>query len=167
MFVESADHRQPFVLPIPLTSADRYVSGIVALNIPTADGTGDWHQRQVFFTPSVTPPRSFLIVRGQRHDPSRFLGATGIVDVAASLDAIGVPHPPGPVYAATHARAIADLVLVAALRGEDPTFVALDDYMPEREQKLAVFTLLDRAIRHISEPSTVAAIRDWIRVRKL
>ena len=58
-----------------------------------------------------------------------------------------VPHPKGPVYAATHARAIADLVLGAILRDESPDFVPLDDWMPRDDDKREVRALLDKRHR--------------------
>ena len=106
------------VLEIPQTSPTRYISGIVALNIPSERGTGDWHETSIFFTSRVRMPRSFIIERGQPFDPSDFLGSVGRYDAAAALDSMGVKHPEGPVYAASHARAIADLVIASVLRGE-------------------------------------------------
>jgi hypothetical protein len=45
-------------------------------------------------------------------------------------------------YAATHARAIADLVLGAVLNGGSAEFVKLDDWMPGDSDKQEVFGLL-------------------------
>src|SRR3981081_1884443 len=97
---------------IPNTSPTRYLSGVVALNIISEKGTGDWHQ-DLFLRPRAKVARSFIIERGQAVDPSALLGTVGISDASGMLAAMHVPHPDGPVYAASHARAIADLVLGA------------------------------------------------------
>lgn len=75
------------------------------------------------------------------------LGDEGIYDCAPVLDRLRIPHPPGPVYAATHARAIADMVLCSILREQSPEHVTLDDWMPRNQDKVAVAHLL----RHSSE----------------
>lgn len=147
-------------LSIPKTSPTRYLSGIVALNILSDAGTGDWHQ-DIFLRPRPTPPRSFIIERGQEFDPSALLGDAGIYDASVMLDAMHVPHPDGPVYAATHARAIADLVLAAVLRGESPDFVALDDWMPSDEDKREVLDLLDAAALRVPKHNA-QAIQNWV-----
>jgi hypothetical protein len=150
----------PSTLVIPETSPTRYLSGIVALNIPSNEGTGDWHQTQIFFRPVVRVPRSFLVGHGLEFDPIPYVGETGIEDRTVDLDALGVEHPVGPVYAATHARAIVDLVLGAVVRGESPDFVALDDWMPRRDDKNAVLTLLDKANTRL-DPRQVDTLRNW------
>jgi hypothetical protein len=147
-------------LSIPKTSPTRYLSGIVALNILSDRGTGDWHQ-DIFTQPPSTPPRSFIIEKGTDVDPIGLLGTNGIYDASGMLDAMHVPHPDGPVYAASHARAIADLVLSAVLRGESPDFVGLDDWMPRDEDKSEVLCLLDEAAQHL-ELQHVDPIEAWV-----
>jgi len=150
------------VLEIPQTSPTRYISGIVALNIPSERGTGDWHETSIFFTSRVRMPRSFIIERGQPFDPSDFLGSVGIYDAAAALDSMGVKHPEGPVYAASHARAIADLVIASVLRGEMLDHVGLDDWMPRGEDKAEVFELLKPVLGMLSSKNHVEVLRRWI-----
>ena len=147
-------------LAIPETSPTRYLSGIVALNIPSGEGTGDWHQTQIFFRPYVRHPRSFLVGSGLDFDPTAYMGNAGVEDRSAELDALGVEHPAGPVYAATHARAIADLLLRAVLRGESPQFVTLDDWMPKDEQKQSVLALLAKARPHLTQQQN-DTLRRW------
>jgi hypothetical protein len=54
-------------------------------------------------------------------------------------------------YAATHARAIADLVLGAVLNGQSPEFVRLDDWIPDDSDKQEVFDLLCLATRKLTD----------------
>src|ERR1700736_506469 len=149
----------PAHLFIPKTSPTRYLSGIVALNILSDRGTGDWHQ-DIFARPTSTHHRSFGVEKGADVDPIGLLGTNGIYDASAILDAMHVPHPDGPVYAASHARAIADLVLGAVLRDESPDFVGLDDWMPRDEDKSEVLRLLDEAAQHL-ERQQVESIAAW------
>ncbi len=129
-------------IAIPETSLDRYLGGMAALNLPTGTGTGDWHQEQTFFRPRRKLSRSFISGAGCATDTTAMLGSIGIVDCTQAVDSLRIPHLGTRVYAATHARAVADLVLSAVLRGESPDFVELDDYMPHDEDKQEVFRLL-------------------------
>jgi hypothetical protein len=60
------------------------------------------------------------------------------------------PNEKDKAYAATHARAIADLVLSTVLRGMSPDFVVLDDWMPRNNDKQDVHGLLSKALDHLS-----------------
>jgi hypothetical protein len=121
-----ADHRPRH----PFNLLKRYLSGIVAVNLPFSEPTGDWHYTQTFLRPNGLESSRFLSAGG-----GGVLGEAGLYDCAPALDAMGVPHPPGPVYAASHARAVADIVLDAIMHAEFPAFAALDDWMPRDEDK--------------------------------
>lgn len=60
-----------------------------------------------------------------------YQGSLGIFECSALLDELQIPHPTGLAYAATHARAIADLVLVTVITGGSPEFVTLDSNKQE------------------------------------
>ena len=139
-------------LVLPETSLDRYVGGTAALNLPTGDGgTGDWHQEATFYQPRRNLSRSFISGVGCLTDTSALLGRLGIVDCTDLVDRMKIAHKGSRVYAATHARAVADLVLSAALRGVSPDFIDLDDFMPRPEHKSAVLGLLEMAMPKLSE----------------
>uniref|UniRef100_E6PIT4 Uncharacterized protein n=1 Tax=mine drainage metagenome TaxID=410659 RepID=E6PIT4_9ZZZZ len=57
-----ASTRQPLV--IPRTIRFRYLSGIVALNILSEDGTGDWHPH-ILSEPLLDAPATFLAGEGE------------------------------------------------------------------------------------------------------
>lgn len=139
----------PIVLPE--TSLDRYIGGMAALNLPTGEGTGDWHQEQTFFQPRRKLSRSFISGAGCATDTTTLLGHEGIVDCTQLIDRLRIAHQGNRVFAATHARAVADLVLGALQRGESPDFVDLDDYMPRPEHKRTVFQLLDLAAQKLDD----------------
>lgn len=137
-------------MTIPETTPDRYLGGMAALNLPTAAGTGDWHQVQTFFRPRRRLSRSFISGVGCQTDTTDLLGRAGIVDCTQVVERLRIPHQGARVFAATHARAVADLVLAAVLRGESPDFVDLDDYMPRPDDKREVFDLLQMAAAKLS-----------------
>lgn len=67
------------------------------------------------------------------------------------LDELKIAHAGDTVYAANHARAIADLVLGAVMRGESAAFVRLDDYMPRDSDRQQVLDLLVVAMPGLPE----------------
>jgi addiction module RelB/DinJ family antitoxin len=136
---------------IPETSPDRYLSGIAALNLPSESGTGDWHLIETFFKPQKRRPKLFVAGKGCPDNTNEFLGERGIFECSALLDKLKIPRHPGPAYAATHARAIADLVLASILSGGALDHIPLDDWMPQDRDKQQVFDLLHLALIHLSE----------------
>jgi hypothetical protein len=119
------------------------------LNLPSPMGTGDWHMEQTFFRSREKRSRSFISGVGCATDTTPLLGDAGVFDCTALLDDLKIPHSEGPVDAASHARAIADLVLAAVLRNESPDFVRLDDWMPRDSDKQEVFDLLSIALKQL------------------
>jgi len=130
---------------IPATTPQRYLSGMAALNLPSPEGTGDWHLIETFFKPRQKQPRLFIAGNGCPGDTNGLLGDAGIYECSALLASLNIPHADGPAFAANHTRAIADLVLVSVLEGGTPDFVQLDDWMPRDIDKVSVFELLDIA----------------------
>jgi hypothetical protein len=140
----------PTPITIPATSRQHYLGGMAALNLPSPSGTGDWHMEQTFFRLREKRSRSFISGAGCLTDTTPILGEVGIYDCTSILDDLGIPHKSDTAYAANHARATADLVLAAVLRGESPNFVVLDDWMPRDRDKQQVFELLAIAHGHLT-----------------
>jgi len=138
----------------------RYLGGRAALNLPSAAGTGDWRMEQTFFREREHRSRSFISGTGCETDTTALLGDSGIYDCTAVVDNLGIPHALGPVYAATHARAVADLVLAAVMRGQSPAFVRLDDYMPRASDRQPVFDLLAVALPQLPADQRLA-VQAW------
>lgn len=145
---------------IPPTSPTRYLSGMAALNLPSPKGTGDWHMTQTFFRPRAHRSRSFIAGEGCATNTTPILADIGVFDCTDLLDSLHIPYEEGSAYAATHARAIADLVLSAVMRGESPEFVRLDDYMPRNSDKQEVFDLLAIALKQL-EPQQQKQVLEW------
>jgi hypothetical protein len=146
---------------IPSTAPFRYLSGMAALNIPSDSGTGDWHLVETFFRPRKVLSRLFVTGAGCPDDTTPLLSNIGVYECSSVLDQYRIPRPAGAVYAATHARAIADMVLITALDGGSLAFIRLDDWMPGDEDKWAVFDLLDNAVVKMKPPAK-DKIGTWI-----
>lgn len=138
----------PFTLPA--TSKQVYLGGMAALNLPSPAGTGDWHMIHTYFRPRQKRSRSFVSGTGCSTDTNSMLGDEGIYDCTEILDRLGIPYALRPVYAASHARATADLVLDALMQGLSPGFVVLDEWMPRDADKRQVFALLAKAVPCLS-----------------
>ncbi|WP_216085959.1 hypothetical protein, partial [Shigella sonnei] len=125
---------------IPATSLHplRYIGGMAALNLPSSTGTGDWHFWQTFERERRHRSRSFISGAGCPTDTTALLGDAGIYEASELLRTLGIRFEGRTAYAASHARACADLVLAAVMRGLSPDFVTLDDWMPREIDKQAV-----------------------------
>lgn len=98
---------------IPATSLHplRYIGGMAALNLPSSTGTGDWHFWQTFERERRHRSRSFISGAGCATDTTALLGDAGIYEASELLRTLGIRFEGGTAYAASHARACADLVL--------------------------------------------------------
>lgn len=147
-------------IAIPKTSRSRYLSGMAALNLPSPNGTGDWHLVETFFRPRQQRSRTFLAGFGCETDTNSYLADHGIYECSAIMDELQIPHPQGEVYAANHARAIADLVLGAVLSDGSPDYIQLDDWMPSESDKKEVFDLICMAFSKLN-PEQQHKVKVW------
>jgi hypothetical protein len=130
----------------PITTRARYMTGLSALNIPAPEGTGDWHFAETFEGFAGRPPGPFQLAGDNATDTRRWLGDTGIFDARSRLEPYRLELPPGPIYAADHYRAIADMVLAAVVAGQPfEDSISLDDWLPEPQEKDRFRTLLETA----------------------
>lgn len=145
--------------PIPETTMRHYLGGIAALNLPSVSGSGDWHLEQTFFRGSRRT-KGFLSGDGCDVDTASLLGERGIYECSAALQGLGIPYRGEVAYAASHARAIVDLLIAAVRHAGRTDHVRLDDWMPTPEGKSEVFEML-----HIALPKLPidhqAKLRDW------
>ncbi len=127
---------------------------MASLNVPSAEGTGDWHMLGTFNEKNTKP---LQFIAGQ--SLISILGRDGIVDRSRDADEYGIQHD-GPLCCATHARAIADMVVKSILAGKNASYVTLDDWMPSVADKRQVFDLL----RHARiETEFMTKIETWIK----
>lgn len=108
-------------IAIPPTSPRRYLSFHRALNLRLPDeDTGDWHALPAWFCGDDSlRPVACRAGAGEPVDTTPALGTRGVREMGARLRACGMPAE-GPVWAANHPRAIADLVVLDLLEGHAP-----------------------------------------------
>jgi hypothetical protein len=92
----------------------------------------------------------------------------GVIDVTSILKQMGKPEFAPIVYAASHARAIADMVICNALEGKifsSVTLQDLDDWMPSNEDKERVYSLLHIALNRLPESAAIL-VQQWLDAAK-
>lgn len=136
------------MLTIPPTSRQRYISNMVALNIHSPNGTGDWHSAATFAKP--IPEYLFLCGDNQPNNTNHLLGDTGVIDGTQRLNRMGIYPEHTPVFIADHPRACFDLLYVLVLQQGAVRSLILDDWFPAIEDKEAVYTLIQQAEPHLN-----------------
>ncbi|MBQ69777.1 hypothetical protein CL689_07050 [Candidatus Saccharibacteria bacterium] len=147
---------------IPATSTARYLSGLAALNLPSDNGSGDWHLIETFFSGNGGKSRCFIVGDGCEVNTNHLLGSRGVLESSSLLRKVGLEFDSELVFAATHERAVADLVLASVLNNGDASHVTLDDWMPSEEHKDLVFNLLHLALPGLGK-SESQLIRKWVK----
>ena len=130
-------------LQLPATSLSRYLTAYTAMNIISDEGTGDWHTTSVF---DVEKEASSYNLAGV-HVPSSslWLGSKDLFDAKPVLLEMGFSSPYHNVWAATHYRAVVDNILYLIERNisDFGSYISLDDWLPEIDEKLRVLSLLE------------------------
>jgi hypothetical protein len=130
----------------PKTSQERYLTGLTALNIPSPEGTGDWHFSETFEGAAGRPPGPYQLAGDDLLNTRFLLGDAGIFDARSRLEPYRLELPPGPIYAADHYRAIADICLTAIVaRQSFENSIILDDWLPEPDEQVRLWRLLETA----------------------
>lgn len=130
------------MLFIPHTTPEHYISSIVALNIRSPEGTGDWHSAQAL-REEAFPLDFYLYGHQQKHNTNLLLGTRGIIDGTQRLHDMGYFPDNTPVWVADHPRACVDYLYYAVLKTGQLGRVMLDEWFPADEDKRAVYALLD------------------------
>lgn len=142
------------------TTPDNYITAIAALNIPSDEGTGDWHFFENFMIhDDVIPTQQVAGI--DTLSTKQWLGNTGIFDCHEILLECGVSLLNKKVYAANHYRAIADMVYDNVKRGYSiKDTISLNDWLPELHEKKKIYELVDRFHTDMSEEEW-SKIEEW------
>jgi hypothetical protein len=135
------------------SSPQRYVTGQPALSVPVDGELADWHLYSAW-SQAVTP----IPIAGETFPATEHLwGTSGVIEQSAFLIAAGIVTA-GPVYVASPARAVVDMVYAVLAATQNPSFLDTDRMSlsePSRQQLVAMIGILkDR------EPS--AQLHRWI-----
>jgi len=153
-------------------SKQLYISGMRALNINDYEFlTGDWHVYETWHPDSNLS--SFHIMGEGKialFDTNVYLGEEGVFEASETLRTMGIPIFSPTVFAATHARAIADKIIAEAFLAIELNgsklfrYVSLhdfDDYMPEDTDKQRVYELLEKAIKLLPQEQS-DHVKEWL-----
>jgi hypothetical protein len=141
-----------------------YISGQKALNIYDLKyNTGDWHTVEAWH-PQANILHFSLMGEGEKYNTNPYLADRGIIDVTAVLKSMGNPEFAPVVYAASHARAIADMIICNALDGKlkSVTLQDFDDWMSTQEDKERVYALLRIAINNLPKSAAIL-VKQWLK----
>ena len=147
----------------PETSPTRYLTGMVALNIPAPEKTGgDWHFWGIFDSPCF-PDNLTLAGEGLEWNTNALFGGFGIHECSDSLRCWGISIPHGTrVYSANHYRAIFDMLYRSVSKGQVPRHLAISDWLDTDEHKKTFFRLLDQFLPKFSS-SEKDLVSSWIK----
>lgn len=135
------------------TSPEFYLTGLAALNLPSPTGSGDWHFQSVFSEHGYT--RGFYAGIGAEINTNSLYESNDIEECSQALKNLGIEFDGEKAYAATHPRAIADLLADSLLRGRQTNFIVLDDWLNESQDLLKLNLLLEK----LSNNLTAAQLR--------
>ena len=131
------------MLYIPKTSPTCYVSSIVALNIYSPNGTGDWHSAATL-NDDAYPSTDLYIYGNEQASDVYKRQDTGVIDGTQRLNEMGYFPENTPVWIADHPRACVDYLYTAVLQTGSIGRVMLDEWFPSIEDKESVYDLINR-----------------------
>ncbi|ANF24897.1 hypothetical protein MT1_0358 [Pseudomonas sp. MT-1] len=146
---------------IPQTTRNRYLSGIAALNLPSAAGTGDWHFLQTFFVQRSRRSTGFICGLGCEIDTTAFLGDVGVFECSKLLKSLDIEFVGDAAYSANHTRAVADLVIAAIRIGRNVDHLCIDDWLPKMSDKERLIAMLQQAYSNMNEELR-QALNVWV-----
>ena len=138
------------MLYIPQTHPKRYVSSIVALNVHSPNGTGDWHIAAAL-NDDAYPQDFYIYGENQKRNTNHLLGNLGVIDGTKRLNEMGYYPKNYPVWLADHPRACVDYLYTAVLQTGSIGRVILDDWFPNDEDTQSVYDLLNQIEPHLTE----------------
>lgn len=132
------------MLYIPKTSPNCYVSSIVALNIYSPNGTGDWHSAATLNDDAYPSTDLYIYGSGEKYSTLHLLGNIGVIDGTERLNSMGYYPENTPVWIADHPRACVDYLYITVLQTGIIGMVMLDEWFPSIEDKESVYDLINR-----------------------
>jgi hypothetical protein len=143
----------------PTTSERNYITGKAALNVPNEDGSfADWHFDEVFLS-----GRGKIRIAGQdTPETAALLGNYGIRECGGVLRRFGVSLPTDDkVYAASHIRAILDMVLYSIANQRPPEHVTVHDMLDAPEDVAELQTQVKTLQGKITDKITLSLLTQW------
>jgi hypothetical protein len=145
--------------PLPHTSEQNYITGKAALNVPNEDGSfADWHFDEVFLS-----GRGKIRIAGQdTPETATLLGNYGIRECGGVLRRFGVSLPTNDkVYAASHIRAILDMVLYSIANQRPPEHVTVHDMLDTSEDVAELQTQVNHLKQKLTDSVALSLLTEW------
>jgi hypothetical protein len=145
--------------PIPNTSERSYITGIAALNVPNEDlSFADWHFDEMFLSGRRTPRVAGIDTKSTFD----LLGNYGIRECSGVLRRCGVSLPTDDkVYAASHIRAILDLVIFSILKNRLPEHVTVHDMLDASEDVAELQTQVNALKQKLTDQIALSLLTEW------
>ncbi|KXJ54118.1 MAG: hypothetical protein AXW15_08670 [Neptuniibacter sp. Phe_28] len=144
---------------IPYTTKRRYLTGLAALNLPSNEGTGDWHFIETFKGSHGRNPGPFFVAGDNYADTYSVFGSEGIEDQTKSLEEAGVISNT-KLFAANHYRAMADMIFQRLHDGNGIDSYVVDDWFPEKKNKRKLASMLDK-LEPVLRTDQMRDLRAW------
>ena len=144
---------------IPHTSEQNYITGKAALNVPNPDGSfADWHFDEVFLS-----GRGKIRVAGKDTPPTLdLLGSYGIRECSGVLRRFGVSVPTEEkIYAASHVRAILDMVLSSIVKHKQADHVTALDLIDRDEEITELKSQVQALKQKITDQISLSLLNQW------
>tara|TARA_R110000822_G_scaffold46446_3_gene123521 strand:+ start:2048 stop:2482 length:435 start_codon:yes stop_codon:yes gene_type:complete len=118
-----------------------YLSGLASLNLPSETGSGDWHFDNVFSGTGTS--YGFYAGNGAAINTNHLFGSTGIQEVSKILENLNLSFEGQEAYAASHSRAIADLMFDCISKHTHTSFIVLDDWLTDSDDIKSLRAFID------------------------
>jgi hypothetical protein len=154
-----------YQLVIPKTTAQTYISGTQALNIPD-ETSGDWHFYTVWF--SFSSETVMLYGAGQERNTNDIYGSFGISDKKFIMQQYGLLADTDKVYVANHCRAVLDLIYYCAKKKAMNLVVGSTmDYFDTEEQKMRILKLAKKMLapKYLSQEGR-RTLQSWLQTEE-
>jgi len=146
---------------LPPTSRDHYLTGKAALNIPSKEGTGDWHFQEIFRGGEGHKSGPFPIAGTDLLSTHHIFGRKGIVERSRKLREMGLDIQ-RPLYVASHPRAMADMIYSALKSGRAfEKSYTLSDWFPADRDRCEVLAFMERMKPYLTDFES-RRLRAWI-----
>ncbi|WP_286241151.1 MarR family winged helix-turn-helix transcriptional regulator [Neptuniibacter halophilus] len=144
------------------SSFEHYLTGLAALNIPSADaeGTGDWHAIETFEGGFGRSPGPFFFSGVNYADTKHILGTNGIHELSGVLKKAGF-NCPDQLWAADHYRAMADMIYQRFCEKGTIDSYQVDDWFPEKNHKEKLCAYLVKLKNSLNSKQN-ASLNHWM-----
>lgn len=140
-----------------------YITGVPAINFPTAKNTGGWHFINYFDLDKGV----FKVSLSGIHypDTSRYFGDYGLIDISSKLDDLKIPHTCHQVYIANHHRAAVDILVKWAISSSKHCTVEAEEWFPAKEDRDNLFKIINLAKQKLEEDGLWTKLESWVKLQ--